>query len=102
MGRWLQALQARENSRERQNRADKTDETHSGEVLSVLTVPLSGTQQNFSPTSGGAVVVSLADWRAHFDERAGIREFDGGFPRAEAERLAREDTTAMLGPEPSR
>ena len=41
------------------------------------------------------------DWQAHFDERAGIREFDGGFPRAEAERLAREDTIAVLGPEPA-
>ena len=25
------------------------------------------------------------DWRAFFDERAGIAEFDGGLPRAEAE-----------------
>lgn len=28
--------------------------------------------------------------REHFEERAAIREFDAGFPRAEAERLARE------------
>ena len=25
------------------------------------------------------------DWQALFDERAGIMEFDGGLPRAEAE-----------------
>jgi len=28
------------------------------------------------------------DWRAYFDERAGIREFDGELLRPEAERLA--------------
>ena len=28
------------------------------------------------------------DWRAFFDERAGIAEFDGGLPRAEAEARA--------------
>ena len=31
---------------------------------------------------------SVADWRAFYDERAAIREFDGQRPRAEAERLA--------------
>ena len=53
---------------------------------------------NLKTESG--VVINLADWQAMFDERAGIREFDGGFPRAEAERLAQEDTIAVLGPEP--
>ena len=28
---------------------------------------------------------SAEDWQAFFDERAGIAEFDGGLPRAEAE-----------------
>lgn len=28
---------------------------------------------------------SAEDWQAHFDERAGIAEFDGGLPRREAE-----------------
>jgi hypothetical protein len=41
-----------------------------------------------------------ADWEAYFDERAGIREFDGEMPRAEAERLAAEETVAALGPRP--
>ena len=31
---------------------------------------------------------SIEDWHAHFDERAGIAEFDGGLPRPEAETLA--------------
>ena len=31
---------------------------------------------------------SAEDWRAFFDERAGIAEFDGGLPRAAAEALA--------------
>jgi hypothetical protein len=31
------------------------------------------------------------DWRAFYDERAGIREFDGHLPRVEAERLAMAD-----------
>lgn len=32
-----------------------------------------------------------AEWFARFEERAAIREYEGGFDRAEAERLARED-----------
>ncbi len=28
------------------------------------------------------------DWRAHFDERAGVAEHDGGLPRADAEQQA--------------
>jgi hypothetical protein len=51
-------------------------------------------------TIGTAPAISRDDWQAYFDERAGIREFDGGLPRPEAERLAREDVTAALGPEP--
>lgn len=31
------------------------------------------------------------DWQAHFEERAGIRHFEGGFERNEAERLAFND-----------
>lgn len=31
---------------------------------------------------------SVEDWQAYFDERAGIAEFDGGLPRAEAEARA--------------
>jgi hypothetical protein len=33
-----------------------------------------------------------ADWQAYFEERAAIRECDGGFSRDEAERLALQDT----------
>ena len=35
-----------------------------------------------------------SDWQAYFDERAAIREFDGGSVRLEAERLAYEDALA--------
>jgi hypothetical protein len=35
------------------------------------------------------------DWRAYFDERAGIREHDGKLARDEAERLAFEDTISQ-------
>lgn len=31
---------------------------------------------------------SVEDWQEHFDERAGIAEFDGGLPRREAEAVA--------------
>lgn len=31
------------------------------------------------------------DWEAYFEERAAIREYDGGLPRAQAERRARKD-----------
>jgi hypothetical protein len=51
-------------------------------------------------TIGTAPAISRDDWQAHFDERAAIREFEGGFPREEAERLAIQDVTAVLGPEP--
>ena len=40
----------------------------------------------------------LAEW---FEERAGIREFDGGMPRADAERLARRDVRASIASLPA-
>src|SRR5262249_15265322 len=33
-------------------------------------------------------VWSAEDWQVFFDERAGIAEYDGGLPRAEAEKRA--------------
>jgi hypothetical protein len=42
-----------------------------------------------SPTQNSDSLVGLPPaWREFFEERAGVREFDGGWPRAEAERLA--------------
>lgn len=35
------------------------------------------------------------DWRAVFDERAGILEFDGQLPRATAEAIARGEVARM-------
>jgi hypothetical protein len=52
-------------------------------------------------TNGTASAISLADWQAYFDERAGIREFDGGLSRLQAERLALPETAAALGPKPA-
>lgn len=57
-------------------------------------VPLSHALE--TGTVGQAVVGSAPrrstwdaeDWQAHFDERAGIAEHDGGLPRADAERQA--------------
>lgn len=40
------------------------------------------------------------DTRALFAERAGIMEFDGGLPRAEAERRAREIVEHIVEQEP--
>jgi hypothetical protein len=37
---------------------------------------------------------SPADWRAYFDERAAIREYEGGLARDQAERFAFEDTVS--------
>jgi hypothetical protein len=54
--------------------------------------------QNFSnfssPPSTSAesnAIWSAEDWKAYFEERAAIREYDGGLPRGEAERLALQD-----------
>lgn len=41
-------------------------------------------------------IISKEDQDELFNERAGIREFDGAFPREEAERLAREDAQKAL------
>jgi hypothetical protein len=35
------------------------------------------------------------DWQAAFDERAAILEYDDGFTRAEAERLARDEISGL-------
>jgi hypothetical protein len=37
-----------------------------------------------------------ADWRAEYEERAAIREFDGGLPRELAEHYALVDTLALM------
>ncbi|MGT2488632.1 hypothetical protein ACU4GA_27325 [Methylobacterium oryzae CBMB20] len=42
-----------------------------------------------SPEASG-----LVNWLSYYEERAAIREYDGGFERSEAERLALEDTAA--------
>lgn len=45
-----------------------------------------------------ALVARLSpEERVDFEERAGVREYDGGFTRAEAERLAWEDLEKRRG-----
>jgi hypothetical protein len=51
-------------------------------------------------TNGTAPSIS-EEWQAYFDERAGIREFDGELTRSDAEALALQDTIAALGPRPT-
>jgi len=46
--------------------------------------------------SGGGADSLPPDWREWFHERAAIREFDGGLPRAEAERAALAETMAAM------
>jgi hypothetical protein len=48
----------------------------------------------------GTPAVDPSDWQAAFQERAAIREFEGGFPRHEAERLARQDLKKSDGRAP--
>jgi hypothetical protein len=40
--------------------------------------------------------VDAEDWQAVYNERAAVREFDGGLPRGQAERLAHADTVTEL------
>ena len=103
MGRWLTALREREKSQTAQTGTDKTDKTAGDEVLSVLSVPVGrvcekselelaggfvgapcGSAQELQP-SPTPPDVSPEDWRAFFEERAGIAEFEGGLARPQAE-----------------
>jgi hypothetical protein len=56
---------------------------------------------NFGDFDNFGTGVRPEDWHAMFDERAAIREYDGGLCREDAEVLARQDTIAVLGPCPS-
>jgi hypothetical protein len=47
-----------------------------------------------------ADLVPASDWVEYFEERAAIREYEGGFSRSVAERLAWADTIAALGTPP--
>jgi hypothetical protein len=48
--------------------------------------------------SPGAAV--RVDWLSYYEERAAIREYEGGLDRSEAERLALVDTMVGFGPKP--
>jgi hypothetical protein len=89
-GRWLSALRAREflENCPKANRQNRQNPFEGGFVG--VSVPVLSISQN----------LLADDWQAYFDERAGIREFDGEMPRDEAEALALQDTIAALGPRP--
>jgi hypothetical protein len=71
-------------------------------TFATLQVKKPGTVANVaSVAKAPAVSVDLEDWQAYFDERAGIREFDSGLPRSEAELRAFADTVATLGQRPT-
>lgn len=66
-----------------------------------------GEKRHTSPGVTGGVTAGVTaagvdpdDWLAHYEERAAIREFEGGYDRDEAERLALEETITTLGPRP--
>lgn len=46
--------------------------------------------------------MTYEEWMAEFEERAAIREYDGGFDRRIAEELAWTDTVNRLGIRPRR
>ena len=119
MGRWLQLARDKKKSETLKSGTDKTDRTPSGEVSSVLSVPSVTISENFlvQPAEPKGDFVSFVssskegnqnflpeqpappwdadDWDYAFAERAAILEYDGGHVRAEAERLARIEITAM-------
>lgn len=116
MGRWYAALK---NQKTPPDRTDKTAKTHPDTVLSVLSVPSVSEFENFQvpPDDGQGGFVSFVgsqserieeffsvslpsawdaeDWQMAFEERAAILEYDGGFTRSEAERLARIEIEAL-------
>lgn len=53
---------------------------------------------NLMTTDNHAAAVSQLppDWREVYEERCAIREYDGNFPRAQAERLALEEVYRMM------
>ncbi len=53
-------------------------------------------RQRNSPSGSDIQDWDAADWHAYFQERAAIREYDGGLARIEAERLAFEDIVTKL------
>jgi hypothetical protein len=53
-------------------------------------------RQHNTPSGSNIQDWDAADWHAYFQERAAIREYDGGLSRIEAERLAFEDIVIKL------
>jgi hypothetical protein len=74
----------------------RTDETAEGNPTAVLAVP-APTHETLDTASIGSAVpphfLKSEDIREAFDERAAIMEYDGGFSRCEAERVAWESVS---------
>jgi len=65
-----------------------------GESGAVSQVSRVSHSDQLQPCEGDPPLWGAERWCAYFEERAAMREFEGGLPRAEAERLAFEDTLA--------
>jgi hypothetical protein len=114
MGRWLAALRNDQKKSEiatdenRQNPQNPTDSgfegfegSRSGAFAEIAVPPSKGFEgfegsqsgqiQNFAHLIDDRSGWDDEDWQVAFDERAAILEFDEGFPREEAELLARHE-----------
>ena len=97
MGRWIAALKKCENASEtnRQNRQNPAEEGFVG-FGGALSTPIaeffSAHAHTIFDSLGGHSSISpeAFDRWVEFEERAAILEYDGGFSREEAERLARQ------------
>lgn len=79
----LKALAARVLERNQARNSTATDE------LQEVQFPAISVQQKLPPDrSSGRLEWDASDWQAFYDERAGIAEFVGAAPRAEAEERA--------------
>ena len=74
-------------------RLSRWDSCPSGTVRASGTSGTRGTEGT-PGTAGTDAAWTAADWRAHYDERAGMLEYEGGLSRTEAEARARKWVTA--------
>ena len=85
--------------------ADLIRKKSSGQVATAIpAIPVEQSKESAGTVANPGEVKTkhsdLADAHAAregFEERAAIREFDGGFNRQEAERIAHDDLRAMVG-----
>ena len=73
---------------------EQSKESAGGTVATIATIAIANPREAKTKHSELADVQAA---REAFEERAAIREFDGGFNRKEAERLAHDDLRARVG-----